>query len=63
MLKDDYNAKLKLWVKHPVLMPLLKASNLPHFGHKRFDSYEELNAWKKEYRAEIARNGGVKWTK
>lgn len=62
-ITDDYKAKIKLWVAHPVVMPLPKPDNLPYFGHKRFNSYEEMNAWKKEYRAEIAKAGGIKWTK
>ena len=60
---DDYAAKIILWVKNPVIMPLPKIVNLPYFGHKRFSSYDELNAWKREYRGEIAKNGGAKWTK
>jgi hypothetical protein len=28
---------------------------------QKFKTYEEYNAWKKEYLLEIARHGGVKW--
>ncbi|MDD2236847.1 MAG: hypothetical protein PHP44_07555 [Kiritimatiellae bacterium] len=63
MLKDDYKAKIKLWVDCPVVMPLPRIANLPPFERKCFSSYQELNSWKKAYREQIARNGGVLWTK
>jgi len=59
--KDDYKAKYRLWVSHPPLFSPPVPLNLPRFGCKRFSSYEELNAWKRQYRLEIARAGGVQW--
>lgn len=61
MIRDDYKAKIKLWVERPEVIPMPKPLNLPRFGHKRFNSYDELNAWKKAYREEIAQRGGLTW--
>lgn len=33
------------------------------FEPQKFDSYEEFNRWKSELLVEIARRGGLKWTK
>jgi hypothetical protein len=60
---DDYAAKLELWArqKKPVRLP--RIANLPRFGHRRFNSYEELNAWKQSLRDQLAAQGGAQWTK
>ena len=60
---DDYHAKYRIWAAHPQVLRLPKATGLPRFGAKKFNSYEEFNAWKRSYLMEIARSGGVKWTK
>jgi len=60
---DDYEAKFDLWVRTPRVVPLPKPSGLPRFGVKRFNSYEELNAWKRELLMTIAEQGGVQWTR
>ncbi len=60
-VKDDFKAKYSLWIKNPSAFTLPTAYDFPPFGHKRFSNYEEMNAWKRQYRAEIARTGGVKW--
>jgi hypothetical protein len=60
---DDYLAKYKIWAMHPRVHPLPRFTGLPPFKAKKFDSYEQFNEWKSEYLREIARQGGVKWTK
>jgi len=60
---DDYLAKYKIWARNPRVFPLPKFSGLPPLKAKKFNSYEEYNTWKREYLLEIARQGGVKWTK
>lgn len=59
---DDYHAKFHFWAEHPRVVALPVPGALPRFGHKRFSSYEEMNTWKREYRLEIARRGGLTWT-
>jgi hypothetical protein len=44
-------------------LPQMDPDSLPRFGHRRFDSYAEFNAWKRAYLIEIARQGGVRWKK
>ncbi len=60
---DDYKAKLNIWAKDACVYSLPKVTRLPQFGSQRFSSYAEMNAWKKDFLARIARNGGVEWTK
>jgi hypothetical protein len=60
---DNPHAKYAIWAKESKVHPLPKAVGLPFFGSKKFDSYEEFNAWKREYLDQIARNGGVTWTR
>lgn len=60
---DNYNSKLKIWASDNRIVSLPKAIGFPEFGCQRFSSGAEMNAWKKELLAEIARRGGVKWTK
>ncbi len=60
-LKDDYGAKFRLWIADPPSFKPPDPQGLPAFGWKRFDSYAELNAWKRDYRRAIARAGGVQW--
>jgi hypothetical protein len=60
---DDYSAKLKIWAGTPTVCRLPRATGLPRFGVKRFDSYDAFNAWKREFMDQIAAQGGVRWTK
>ncbi|MBN1557260.1 MAG: hypothetical protein JW951_03855 [Lentisphaerae bacterium] len=58
---DDYKAKIRAWVHAPPRFEPAVPESLPHFGCRRFSSYAEMNAWKREYRRAIARAGGVRW--
>ena len=60
---DRYDAKIDLWVRHPKVYPQPKMQGVPRFGHRKFSSWEEFNNWKRELLIEIARHGGVTWTK
>jgi hypothetical protein len=60
---DNYNSKYALWASSPVVHPLPRLVGVPAFKSRKFDSYEEFNQWKRELLKEIARNGGVTWTK
>ena len=60
---DNYDAKFEIWAREKRVVPLPQISNIPRFGAKKFSSYEEMNAWKDELLAEIAKAGGAKWTK
>ena len=62
-ITDDYGGKFVLWAKAGKVCRLPRITNLPSFGHRRFNSYEELNAWKQWLRDELARKGGAQWTK
>ncbi len=62
-LTDDYGAKLEVWAREGKAVRLPRIANLPRFGHRRFNTYEELNAWKQSLRDELARQGGAQWTK
>ncbi len=62
-VSDDYKAKLMLWVQNPRVGRVESVPELPRFGCVRFSSYEEMNAWKKEYLRMLARQGGCKWKK
>jgi hypothetical protein len=61
-VSDDYSAKIALWIKNAKVHPLPKMEGLPLFRSKKFNSYEEMNPWKKELLQKIAKQGGVKWT-
>jgi hypothetical protein len=59
---DDYKAKLEIWARNGQVVRMPRIANLPQFGHKRFNSYDELNAWKKSIRDQLAEKGGAQWT-
>jgi len=61
-IADDYKAKLEIWAAEGRVVAMPHATGLPHFGSRRFSSGAEMNAWKKEFLAETARRGGVRWT-
>jgi hypothetical protein len=60
---DDYQAKYSLWAANPEVRALPSFTGVPRFGVRRFRSYEEMNAWKRELLREIARRGGLTWTR
>ena len=62
-ITDNYSGKFELWAKAGKVCRLPRIANLPAFGHRRFNTYEELNAWKQSFREELARKGGAQWTK
>ena len=62
-VSDDYKAKLRLWIQRPRVGRVGCVPELPRFGCVRFSSYEEMNAWKREYLRTLARLGGCKWKK
>ena len=57
---DIREPKIRLWLKNPPKMNFPVPLKLPGFSKKSFRSYEEMNAWKKEYLKEIAAQGGIK---
>jgi len=60
---DDIHAKLEFWAASPRVVAVPRLANLPRFGHKKFNSYAEMNRWKQALLAELARRGGAQWTK
>jgi len=62
-ITDDYKAKLKMWASDGRVVSCPAAVGIPKFESRRFSSGAEMNAWKKELLAEMARRGGVQWTK
>ena len=62
-ITDDYSAKLKIWAASPQITPTPRAVGLPRFGSRKFSSYEEMNAWKRELLSQLAAKGGCQWTK
>ena len=60
---DDPKAKFRIWASSKTVYALPRIANLPRFGAKKFNSYAEFNAWKRELLLELARRGGAQWTK
>jgi hypothetical protein len=60
---DDYDAKLEIWARDAKVYAMPRIRNLPRFGWKKFNTYEELNAWKKSLIEQLMLNGGAEWTK
>lgn len=60
---DRYDGKLEIWAREGKVTRMPRITNLPRFGHRRFNSYEELNAWKQSVRDELLKQGGAQWTK
>ena len=58
---DIRKQKILLWLKNPPKMDFPVPASLPPFSKKSFRSYDEMNAWKREYLCEIAARGGIKW--
>lgn len=61
--QDDYDAKFKIWARNPKVVRCPNPVNLPRFKARRFDSYEEFNAWKNDLLEQMAKQGGIQWTK
>jgi hypothetical protein len=59
---DDYRAKIRLWAANPQVVPMPKMVGFPRFGSRKFNSYAQMNAWKRELIREVARQGGIRWT-
>ena len=53
-ITDDYQAKIKLWAIRPEVTRLPRPTGWPPFSGKKFNSYEEMNEWKRRYLLEIA---------
>jgi hypothetical protein len=59
---DDYQAKIKYWASLPEVPRLPRPTAWPPFQAKKFNSYQEMNDWKRKYLLEIAARGGLQWT-
>ena len=53
--------KIRLWLENPPEIKFPVPVDLPKFSKKSFRNYDEMNAWKREYLAEITARGGIKW--
>jgi len=62
-ITDNYNGKLEIWAREGKVVRMPRIANLPKFGCHRFDSYQELNAWKQSLRDRLVEQGGAQWTK
>ena len=60
---DDYSAKYELWAREGRVYALPKIAGLPRFGSRKFTSHREMNDWKRSLLDEVARLGGVRWTR
>ena len=60
---DDYDAKLKFWARNPKVYPALKLRHIPGFTSRKFNSYEELAAWKKSVLDGFVARGESPWIK
>jgi len=54
-ISDDYRAKLRLWARQPVVVPLPPAPALPRFTAQKFRTHQEMNEWKRILLREVAR--------
>ncbi|HAK95385.1 MAG TPA: hypothetical protein DCM87_10365 [Planctomycetes bacterium] len=60
-IADDRRAKIEIWARESRVHAFPVIAELPRFGVKRFTSYAELNAWKRELLLGLARQGGARW--
>lgn len=59
---DDYNAKFDFWVRSSQPVPPQPYEvRFPGLTVKRFDSYEEFNAWKREQLLKLAKLPPEEW--
>jgi len=56
-------AKIRLWALSDRAPALPQAIGLPPIKSRKFNSYAEMNAWKKQLLREIAVRGGVQRTR
>ena len=56
-ISDDYDAKIKLWAQNPKQQPLDPLPRMPKVRSQKFSSHAEMNAWKAELLARLAREG------
>lgn len=59
----ETRGKLGIWAKEGKVSPVPTADLGVTFRPQKFSSYREMNEWKDRLLDEIARKGGVKWTK
>lgn len=62
-ITDNYHGKLEIWAREGKVVRQPKIANFPRFGHRRFNTYAELNAWKQSIVDELVKQGGAQWTK
>ena len=62
-ISDGYGAKFRIWAMEGRAHGMPRIANLPSFGHRRFDSYAELNAWKQLLLGRLLKDGGARWTR
>lgn len=53
-IKDDYKAKIRLWVANLVVIPDAPPK-LPPFPPQKFRSHQEMNEWKLKLLRQVAR--------
>lgn len=62
-LTDQPDAKIRLWARERRVVRTPRIANVPAFGHRRFSSYAEFNAWKQDLLLNVVRRGGAQWTR
>ncbi len=60
---DNYNTKYKIWAEEKKIVAFPQMILPFKFSAQKFNSYEEMNSWKEKIIIEIAKCGGVKWSK
>jgi hypothetical protein len=58
-ITDDYHAKIRLWAQNPRVVPLPQGPALPKFRAQKFSSHQEMNEWKRQLLAQMARESGL----
>ena len=53
--------KMDLWVRDRRVVPLPEMELPLRFKSRKFSSYAEFNAWKRDLLVQIAEKGGVRW--
>jgi hypothetical protein len=56
-ITDERKAKIKKWAANPQVIPPLPVPKFPPFPCQRFNSYAEMNAWKKSMLLKVALSG------
>lgn len=55
-ITDDYQAKVRLWARQPVVATRPSGPPLPKFPAQKFRTHEEMNQWKQALLRELARS-------